>query len=598
MVIKQLSTSTINRIAAGEVIERAASVVKELLENAIDAGADNIDIVTVDGGRAVIQVTDNGCGMDTQDLSLCVERHATSKLHDEELLDINTLGFRGEALPSIGAVAKLTIQSRPGDGEGYELLVNAGARKGPRPAAVGRGTRVVVNDLFYATPARLKFLKSIRAENAAIADVVKRLGMAHPQISFSLTTGERVSFSIPAVSKTDSSALLNRLGRIMGREFVENALTIAAEREDTGIHGFAGLPTLHRATAQMQFLFVNGRPVRDKLLVGAVRAAYGDYVPHGRYPLMAIFLSLPTHEVDVNVHPAKTEVRFRNPGQIRGLIVGALREALVKAGFRATSTLGQQALSVFSSQMRPANQERSFNYSPSHENNFIDPGFADTSQAPLTGINGLSGNTIAAGQEPRQAYLEQPLGAARAQLHKNYIISQTESSIVIVDQHAAHERLVYERMKKSLRSGGVARQGLLIPEIVNLESAAITVLLSRSSELMELGITLEGFGPDAIAVREIPALLGETDIKGLVQDLAEELLEFDDTVSLSEKLDQVCATMACYGSVRSGRVLNAEEMNALLRDMEATPHSGQCNHGRPTYVELKLHDIEKLFRRR
>lgn len=588
MAVRQLPPSLINRIAAGEVIERPASVVKELVENAIDAGAARIEIVATGGGLSLIRVSDDGRGMDTGDLALAVERHATSKLSGDDLLDIGTLGFRGEALPSIGSVARLTIQSRArGDGEGAEIRIEGGRSSGVRPAALNAGTRVEARDLFYATPARLKFMKSERAEQAAISEAVKRLAMAHPGIAFALASGERTVLRLPAVMPGDARGVLARLARIMGEDFLGDSLSVRAEREDVILEGFAGLPTLNRANQAMQFLFVNGRPVRDKLLAGAVRAAYGDLVPRGRHPMLALFLDVPPREVDVNVHPAKAEVRFRDPGAIRGLIVGALRQALAASGHQAAAALSGEAFSRASGGPRAA-------WTPPPRPT---PGFAEAAQAPFEGI-AASGDTGASDAEPETEAATSPLGAARAQLHETYIVAQTGDSIVIVDQHAAHERLVYEKMKAALANGGAARQMLLIPEVVELDDALAEGLAARAGELAPLGIVLERFGPGAVAVREMPALLGDTDIAGLVRDLADEIAETDENLVLKERLEHVCATMACYGSVRAGRRLRAEEMNALLREMEATPNSGQCNHGRPTYVELKLSDIEKLFGRR
>ncbi len=589
MAVRQLPPSLINRIAAGEVIERPASVVKELVENAIDAGALRIDIVATGGGLSLIRVSDDGCGMNGADLALAVERHATSKLSGDDLLAIDTLGFRGEALPSIGSVAKLSIQSRPEEAaEGAEVRVKGGAKTGPRPAALNAGTRVEVRDLFYATPARLKFMKSERAEQAAITDVVKRLAMAHPGISFSLMSGARTILRLPTAVAGDEQGILARLGRIMGEEFMGDALPVSAIRDGLSVEGFAALPTLNRANQMMQFLFVNGRPVRDKLLAGAVRAAYADLVPRGRHPMLALFVSVSPREVDVNVHPAKAEVRFRDPGAVRALLVGALREALAEAGHRAASALAAHAFAR-TSVVSPGS------WRPPHRGT---PGFAEAAQAPFLSFNTPSGDTRASDEVPAMDLTTSPLGAARAQLHDTYIVSQTGDSIIIVDQHAAHERLVYEKMKKALSNGGVTRQMLLIPEVVELDETAAERLVARADELAGLGVVLEPFGPGAIAVREMPALLGDTDIKSLVKDLADELARAEEGQALKERLDHVCATMACYGSVRAGRRLKPDEMNALLRDMEATPHSGQCNHGRPTYVELKLADIEKLFGRR
>ena len=611
MSVRQLPPDMINRIAAGEVIERPASVIKELVENAIDAGAREIEIIAQNGGLSLIRVTDDGRGMDEHDLSLCVERHATSKLQGTDLLAIHTLGFRGEALPSIGSVARLKITSRPAqpnDAPALEVEVNGGLKEGPRPAALNRGTRVEVRDLFFATPARLKFMKSERSENMAINDVVKRLAMAHPQVAFALTVGERASLRLPAIKKGDSEGLLARLGRIMGKEFMQDAMTISALREEMELSGFAGLPTLNRANAMMQFLFVNGRPVRDRLLAGSVRAAYGDFLPHGRHPLLALFLKLPTNEVDVNVHPAKTEVRFRDAGRVRGLIIGALREALAGAGHLSSSGGGDAGLHHFHQggvpRQTPAPRSRSGHTIPSQRS--YAPQFAthmsDTGQAPLdmqdTHLSQPSVDTSAFVAEPDPTLTRFPLGAARAQLHENYILTQTDDSIIIVDQHAAHERIVYERMKKGLAENNIARQGLLIPEVVELDPDRAALLADRADEFARLGLCLELFGEGAVVVRETPALLGQCNIKGLVTDLADNLTQSGQAFDLLEQLEAVCSTMACHGSVRAGRRLKPEEMNALLREMEQTPGTGQCNHGRPSYVELHLSDIEKLFERR
>ncbi len=598
MAVRQLPPHVVNRIAAGEVVERPASVVKELVENAIDAGAARIEVAIAAGGLSLIRVGDDGCGMEADDLALCVERHATSKLKGEDLLDIATLGFRGEALPSIGSVARLAIQSRTAEGEGCEVRVEGGVKAGPMPAALNPGTRVEVRDLFYATPARLKFLKSERAEAVAITDVVKRLAMAHPEIAFTLVNGERATLRLPAAGSLDTQGLLARLGRILGDEFMADALPVAAGRVGVRVEGFAGLPTLNRATAAQQFLFVNGRPVRDKLLAGAVRGAYGDMLPTGRHPSLALFVTLPPQEVDVNVHPAKAEVRFRDPGAVRSLIVTALREALGQAGHQATASLAADALARAGRNgdaYRPQAVRPSAFASGGGARAF---GLAEEAQAPLADMAAPSGDTRASDATPEPADLERPLGAARAQLHDTYIVAQTGHSIVIVDQHAAHERLVYEKMKAALANGGVARQMLLIPEVVELDEDAADRLEAAAPDLEALGLVLERFGGAAVLVREMPALLGDTDIKGLVKDVADELAQDDQALALQERLEHVCATMSCHGSVRAGRRLTGEEMNALLRDMERTPHSGQCNHGRPTYIELNLADIEKLFGRR
>ena len=589
MPIRQLSPETVNRIAAGEVVERPASVVKELVENALDAGATDIEIVTASGGLSLIRVTDDGCGMDAADLALSIERHATSKLDGDDLLDIRTLGFRGEALPSIGAVARLVIASRPRmSRDAFEIVVDRGAKRQVAPAALNPGTRIEVRDLFSATPARLKFLKSERAENLAISETVKRLAMAHPDVGFSLTMGERTGLSLPRCSAT-ADGTLARLGRIMGRAFMSDAVPVAGERDGIAVTGFAGLPTLHRPDAAQQFLFVNGRPVRDKLVVGAVRAAYGDLVPKGRHPLLALFVTLPPTEVDVNVHPTKAEVRFRNGGAVRALLIGALRHALETAGFRATAEGGVRTLETLArSSVAPLPERAAARPS----------GFAEHEQAPVAGLASRAADTDAHDAAPAPDAERRPLGAARAQLHETYIVAQTETSVVIVDQHAAHERLVYERLKRALANGGVARQALLIPAVVEVGDDEALVLDEKSAELAELGLVLERFGPAAIAVREVPALLGTSDVDGLVRDLAADLLSEGTAAPLRERLEAVASRMACHGSVRAGRRLTAAEMNALLREMEATPFSGQCNHGRPTYVELKLADIERLFGRK
>ena len=585
MAIRQLPPNLINRIAAGEVVERPASVVKELIENAIDAGAARIDVVAHGGGMNLIRVTDDGSGMDRDDLVLAVERHATSKLKDDDLSHILTLGFRGEALPSIAAVARLTITSRArGADQAHEIAVDGGRKGELKPAAIGEGTRIEVRDLFYATPARLKFMKSERAESAAIADVVKRLALANPEIAFSLSTGDRATLRLDPCPPGLLEHGLARLGRILGEEFVTDALTVRAARGSLAVEGFAGLATLHRPNSLGQHLVVNGRPVRDKLLAGAVRGGYGDLVPNGRHPMLALFLTLPPDEVDVNVHPAKTELRFRDAQAVRALIVTALHQALGSAQHRATASLSEQALSRMT---RPAG------VSMPNRQAF---GFADRAQAPLAPISTPSAVThVNADDDSAVAF---PLGAARAQVHDTFIIAETENSLVIVDQHAAHERLVYERLKKAFANGGPSRQILLIPEVVELDAEAADRLAGAGAELERLGLVVEAFGQSAVIVREVPALLGQGNLQGLMRDLADELAEGEGSLVVSERLDHVLSTMACHGSVRAGRRLNATEMNALLRDMEETPFSGQCNHGRPTYVELKLADIEKLFQRR
>jgi DNA mismatch repair protein MutL len=587
MVIRQLPPNLINRIAAGEVVERPASVVKELIENAIDAGAARIDVMANGGGLSLIRVSDDGSGMDRDDLVLAVERHATSKLKDDDLSTILTLGFRGEALPSIGAVARLTIASRAhGASEAYEIAVDGGRKSALKPAAIGGGTRIEVRDLFYATPARLKFMKSERAEAAAIADVVKRLALAKPEIAFSLSTGDRTTLRLEPCPPGLLDHGLPRLGRILGEDFVADALPVRAARGLIAVEGFAGLATLHRPNSLGQYLVVNGRPVRDKLLVGAVRGGYGDLVPNGRHPMLALFLTLPPDEVDVNVHPAKTELRFRDPQAVRALIVTALHEALGGAQHRATASLSQEALA------RMARPTSSF---AQHQPSPRVFGFAERARAPLSPVAMPSAPTVAEAESDATAC---PLGAARAQVHDTFIIAETENSLVIVDQHAAHERLVYERLKRAFANGGLSRQMLLIPEVVELDAEAAERLAGAAAELDHLGLVVEAFGPSAVIVREVPALFGQGNIQGLMRDFADELAEGAGSLVVSERLDHVLSTMACHGSVRAGRRLNAAEMNALLREMEETPFSGQCNHGRPTYVELRLSDIEKLFQRR
>ena len=587
MRIRRLDEGTINRIAAGEVVERPASAVKELVENALDAGARRIDIAASNGGADLILVEDDGEGMDADDLRLAVERHATSKLTD--LSHIVTMGFRGEALPSIGAVARLSLESRTAASEAHGIRIDGGAMDGPAPSAFRArgqsGTRVEVRELFYATPARLKFLKSARSEDMAITDVVKRLAMARPDVAFTLTLDGRRTLDL----EPDLDPL-HRLSRIMGRDFGDNAAPVEIAREGVRLTGFAGLPTYNRANSAMQFLFVNGRPVRDKLLIGAVRGAYADFLARDRHPALALFLECDPAFVDVNVHPAKTEVRFRDAGLVRGLIVSSLKHALADAGHRASTTVAGAALSSF----RPQGQGYGGYAQPSYAPQAAYDAARSFHTPLLDGTSGLSARVEI--QAPVQAEL--PLGVARAQLHETYIVAQTADGIVIVDQHAAHERLVYERMKTALANGGIARQPLLIPEVVDLDPADMARVIDRAHELAELGLVIEPFGPDAVLVRETPAMLDKLDAKTLLRDLADDIAETGSALSLKERLEEVAGTLACHTSVRAGRQLNAQEMNALLREMEATPHSGQCNHGRPTYVELKLADIERLFGRR
>jgi DNA mismatch repair protein MutL len=610
-LIRRLPAQTVNRIAAGEVIERPASVIKELVENALDAGATQIDIRYEDGGRAVITVTDDGKGMDTSNLSLAVERHATSKLADDsDLLNIGTMGFRGEALPSIGSVARLTLTSQTeADDSAWELRVDGGTKHDLRPAPrFGlHGTRVDVRDLFFATPARLKFLKSERSESMAISDVIKRLAMANPHVGFTLTNGARTTLRLTGTPLSEDGRLI-RLSKILGDDFGANAVAVDAEREGITLTGFAGLPTFSRGNSAHQYLFVNGRPVRDKLLHGAVRGAYQDFLARDRHPVVALYVDLPHEHVDVNVHPAKTEVRFRNPGLVRGLIVSALRHALADAGHRASTTVSDYALGRIQTGQQPgyAYQGRyggpPQGYTPYRNDPAMQPlidGMGAMSGRVEEAPEGFSGPAAIPGEALDQAPIPNyPLGTARAQLHETYVVAQTQDGIVIVDQHAAHERLVYEEMKQKMAGLGVPRQTLLIPDVVELGESDTVRILSRQDELAEMGLIIEPFGQGAVCVRETPALLGEVDVQGLLRDLADDLSEYDEALSLKERFEHVCGTMACHGSVRAGRRLNGDEMNALLRQMEATPHSGQCNHGRPTYVELKLADIERLFGRR
>ena len=598
MPVRQLTEAVVNRIAAGEVVERPASVVKELVENALDAGARRIEVLTDGGGRRLIRVGDDGEGMTRADLALVIERHATSKLPEDDLLAIRSLGFRGEALPSIGAVGRLAIATRhASEPHAWAIAVEGGAKAEVRPAALAEGTRVEVRDLFYATPARLKFLKSDRAEAEAVREVVRRLAMSRPDVAFTLAGEERAPVAW-AAALPGPPGRLARLADVLGAAFQANAIAIGAARDGVAIDGYAALPTLSRANALGQYLFVNGRPVRDKLLVGAVRGAYADHLRRDRHPIVALFIALDPREVDVNVHPAKTEVRFRDPGLVRALIVRALQEGLVRDARRAASTGGSATIAAFRPAAAPPARPWNWQASPARPFGAAEVvGFAQGPQAAFDiGAAGTTARVELAA--PEADLIDRPLGAARAQVHESYIVAQTRDGVVIVDQHAAHERLTYERMKAALAASGVARQLLLIPEVVELDEADVDRLTARAEELTRYGLVIEPFGPGAVAVRETPALLGEIDAGALVRDLAEHIAEWDDELPIERKLMHVASTMACHGSVRAGRRLKSEEMNALLRDMEATPNSGQCNHGRPTYVELKLADIERLFGRR
>ena len=613
--IRRLSEEMINRIAAGEVVERPASAVKELVENAIDAGATQIDVSLGNGGKSLILVEDNGHGMSATALALAIERHATSKLPDGDggnrMFQIASLGFRGEALPSIGAVAHLSLTSRPSNSDSAHMVkVDGGKISDIAPAAGGIGTRVEVRDLFFATPARLKFLKSDRAETTAVSDILKRLAMGHPAIGFSLTSDGRKTFAYPAETggEVSEGAQLKRLGAILGRDFADNAVPVMAERDHVRLYGFAGLPTFNHATAQKQYLVVNGRPVRDKLLNGAIRGAYQDFLAGNRHPALALFIEVPPDELDVNVHPAKTEVRFKDAGLIRSMIVGGLRAALAEAGHRASTTVAGQTMAAF----RPGyagdmTRQGDFAAQNISAQNFQAPITSSADGMAEAAAEWLSTPQAAVMADPASASASSlaglPLGLARAQLHETYVLAQTHDGFVIVDQHAAHERLVYERMKTQIAEAGIKRQILLVPEIAELEEDAAVLLLSRAAELADLGFVIEDFGPaqagrKAVLLREVPAMLYGADLKAMLADMAEEMRELGAGLALKEKLEDIAGTLACHTSVRAGRRLNIDEMNALLRDMEATPNSGQCNHGRPTYVELKLSDIERLFGRR
>jgi DNA mismatch repair protein MutL len=619
MPIRRLPPQAVNRIAAGEVIERPAGAVKELVENALDAGAKRVAIRIERGGLGLISIEDNGGGIPRDELPLAVERHATSKLvaetnGDVDLLNIFTMGFRGEALPSIGAVARLSIVSKArGSSDTWSVEVEGGALHPVKPSAWAalseHGTRVEVRDLFFATPARLKFMKSERAEMMAVSDVVKRLAMARPDVAFLLEHDGRANLRLSAEADPENEGRRARLAAILGADFAPNCILLDQTRDTVRLSGFAGLPTFHRGTREHQHLFVNGRPVKDKLIVGAVRAAYQDLLARDRHPVAALFLDLPAGDVDVNVHPAKTEVRFRDAALVRGLIVGALSHALAGAGHRASTTTAQSALGAVRAYetpqpfLRPAMQNWALAEERAAAGDFMMPsGRVETMHSPgfadgIAPADLEAAIQVATRQDPEDARFF-PLGAARAQIHETYIVAQTEDGIVIVDQHAAHERLVYERMKQMLANGGVRRQALLIPEVVELDPSEAEALAARAEELGHLGLVIEPFGPGAILVRETPALLGHIDAAGMLKDLADDIAELGEAHALKERLEEVCSSMACRGSVRAGRRLTGDEMNALLRQMEATPFSGQCNHGRPTYVELKLSDIEKLFGRR
>jgi len=602
MKIRYLPETLINQIAAGEVVERPAAAIKELIENSIDAGADSISIDLMNGGKSRIVITDNGAGMNAQDLTAALDRHATSKLPDEDLLHIAFLGFRGEALASIAAVSRMSIQTHDSaSGESWEIHCDAGKKSDVFPCALPKGTRITVSDLFYATPARLKFQKSERAEYSAIKEMVTRLSMAYPQISFRLSNDGAQKLNLPATQDRKS-----RLGAIMGREFCDNAMDIQAMREGLSLSGFAALPTYTRGTAQYQHLFVNGRAVKDKLLNGCVRAAYADVLHRDRHPAIVLFLDVPPEEVDVNVHPAKAEVRFRDPALVRGMIISALKHAIHEGSFETSGTIGAQTLKSFQGPVIP--QPRAYTPALPLYQNPVQGTHHVYAPAPRAAASmALQESAYPAfdaspAPQPQNIAKEQendfPLGHAKAQIHENYIIAQTAEGLVIVDQHAAHERLVYERFKAQLAERGIEKQGLLSPEIIELEDTQIQNLLAHGETLAQLGLEIEPFGPGAVAVQGIPAIMaGRLDIKRMIYDLCDEIMDQDETLLLEQKINHILSTMACHGSVRSGRRLNIQEMDALLRQMEATPLSGQCNHGRPTSIRLSLKDIEKLFGR-
>jgi DNA mismatch repair protein MutL len=580
--IRRLSQGTVNRIAAGEVIERPASAVKELVENAIDAGASQIDVAFRDGGKSLIRVTDDGVGMSAEELSLAVERHATSKIPDDDLTSIATLGFRGEALPSIGSVARLSITSiARGTVDAHSIVLEGGETAGVRPAALARGTAIDVRDLFYATPARLKFLKTDRSETSEALDVVRRLALAHPDIGFSFASEERQWLSAPA-----GEGRAARVSRIMGAEFMANAVAVAAQDQDISIEGFAGLPTYSRAQGTLQYAVVNGRPVKDKLILGAIRGAYVDVMPRGRFPAVVLFITTDKQRVDVNVHPAKTEVRFRDPGFVRALIVSAIRRALAAQPVTADQSATRATVSSF----RPVEPTSTFT-----QRQWTSPqatGFAEEKQAAFE-MNMPLGAAVSAPVEES----DHPLGTARAQLHGNYIVAQTATGMILVDQHAAHERIVYERLKQESAGRGIVTQPLLVPDVIDLDPQTHATILSVADLLAAGGLVVEGFGDQSVIVREVPAALGGGNIPALLRDIADDAQALEKITTIDERLNHVLATFACHHSVRSGRALRAEEMNALLREMEVTPNAGQCNHGRPTFIELKLSDIERLFGR-
>jgi len=596
MSIRILPSNLVNQIAAGEVVERPASVVKELVENAIDAGATSIEIRLIDGGKSLISVADNGKGMFPEELNMAVERHATSKLPDDNLFNINFLGFRGEALPSIASVSRLSIVSKTKNADSaWKIEVVGGDKKEVVPAAFNQGTKIEVRDLFFTTPARLKFLKTSSAETAQCYDIIQRIALANPQIAFSFYENDKKKLILPICNGDLFEARLERVAAIMGKEFGENSIKVNAERENIRIYGYVSLPTLNKANSLSQFLFVNNRPVRDKLLLGALKGAYQDVLASGRYPLCALFFEIDPRDVDVNVHPAKAEVRFYDNNLIRGLLIGAIRNALNLYANKTYNTLNLNDFNVGDIN----NPEDNILHEPVFPNRiYQSQPYQMHKQTELPELERKFSVRVENVDDVVERSDVGYMGFAKAQFHDTYIISQSEDSIIITDQHAAHERIVMEKLKTGLKNGNIVSQILLIPEIVDLQPAEKNRILAASGELAKLGMILEEFGTSAVIVREVPALLGDIDVKNLVEDIAQQMAEWGNGFELTEKLHSVCATIACHGSVRAGRRLNIEEMNKLLRDMEKTPHSGQCNHGRPTYIELKIKDIAHLFDRK
>lgn len=612
MTLRLLPPTLVNRIAAGEVLERPASAVKELVENALDAGATKIDVILNDGGKAAITVIDNGRGMTPDEMTLAVERFATSKLPTDDLFDIRYFGFRGEALPSIASVARVTITSRTENADSaWSLFIEGGEKHAPEPAAAPQGTRVDVRDLFFAVPARLKFLKSTQTETGYIQEIIEKLALANPSVAFTLSDEKKKRLDLKPVSESDE---IKRVAQIVGEDFVDNALPVNAGRDGVVLKGFVGLPTLNKATAAAQYFFVNSRPVRDKVLLGAIKAAYHELLAADRFPALVLFLQIPPEDVDVNVHPTKAEVRFRDAQGIRGMIVSAVRQTLMSSGFRTSTTLAAQALDASVPEpsfipMRPAVPVSGFRQAPAYRPAAQKSYSFNETRALFKANEAFSAFSAPAAAELPDDAVESspaavdadafpPLGLARAQLHKTYIVSQTEDGIVIVDQHAAHERLTYEKIKKNMESGDAAAQYLLLPEIAELPPEKRDAVLKQKAELEKAGFLFEPFGDGALVIRATPAVLGETDAKALMNDIADTIMEFGDSLALKERVKKIAATMACHGSVRAGRILDVSEMNALLRQMESVPYSGQCIHGRPTYIELKLKDIERLFGRR